>query len=188
VGTPTSQIDSIQTREEIVYRDSLWLMGSFSVGLYGPLLDTAYIQDFGDWGYAFKFGCIWNNRVLQFDYHHETEDVYFTEYRNDYALLYGISSRKNPIFGNFMAGISILNYLKRGTQLTPPSSPYANDATYQVLTSNVIGLAGSAEFYLAPIPYWGIFGMGLYGCLNKGMSYATLEFSVLNLNLPIFIK
>src|ERR1700679_2869871 len=70
VGTPTSQIDSMQTREEIVYRYSLCLMGSFSVGLYGPLLDTAYIQDFGYWGYAFKLGCIWNNRLVQFDYHH----------------------------------------------------------------------------------------------------------------------
>jgi hypothetical protein len=87
-----------------------------------------------------------------------------------------------------MVGISILNYLKRGNQLTPPSFPNAGDQTYQQLTGNVIGLAGSAEFYLTPIKYWGLFGMGLYGCLNKGMSYVVLEFSILELNVPFTVK
>ncbi len=102
----------------------------------------------------------------------------FTEYRARRGLFWEI----------FLAGISILNYLRRGAELTPQSSPYAGVETYQSLTGNVIGLAGSAEFYFNPIPYWGIFGMGLYGCLNKGQSYMVLEFSVLELNLPISLK
>jgi hypothetical protein len=171
-------------------QDFLWLMGSLSGSLYLNRLDTAYIQDFGDWGYSLKFGGIWHNRILQFDYHSETEEVFplLTEHRYDYALLYGISNRNSTVFDNLMVGISILNYLSRGDQLTPPSSPTAGDATYQQLTGNVFGLAGLAEFYITPIPYWGIFGMGIYGCLNRGYSYVTLEFSVLELNLPITLK
>jgi hypothetical protein len=186
--------DSLLVNDTIVKApptDYLWLMGSLSGSLYFNRLDTAYIQDFGVWGYSVKFGAIWHNRTLEFNYHSETEDVYvqqLMEHRYDYALLYGISSQKGPVFGNFLVGISILNYLRRGAELTPPSSPYAGDETYQSLTGNVIGLAGSAEFYFNPIPYWGIFGMGLYGCLNKGQSYVVLEFSVLELNLPIPLK
>ncbi len=39
--------------------DYLWLMGSLSGSLYFNRLDTAYIQDFGVWGYSVKFGATW---------------------------------------------------------------------------------------------------------------------------------
>lgn len=176
------------SNRENEFRDKLWLMGSLSGSLYLNRLDTAYIQEFGSWGYSLKFGGIWHNRVLQFDFHGETEHVFFVEHRYDYALLYGISSRNETIIDNVMAGISILDYLRRGTQLIPPSTPNAGDGTYQKLTGTVIGLAVSAEFYLTPCPYWGLFGMGLYGCLNKGESYVVLEFSILELNLPLNMR
>jgi len=164
-------------------------MGSLSGSLYIYPIDPTYIEDFGFWGYALKFGGVWHNRILQFDYHSETEYVFnLNPHRYDYALLYGISHREGSIFDNLMVGISIINYLRRGAQLTPPSSPNFGDQTYQALTGNVIGLAGSAEFYLTPIKYWGLFGMGMYGCLNSGMSYVVLEFSILELNLPITLK
>jgi hypothetical protein len=180
--------DSLQTQNAKIHND-LWLMGSLSGSLYIYPIDRTYIQDFGYWGYSLKVGGVWHNRILQFDYHSETEFVFSLDpHRYDYALLYGVSHREASIFDNLMVGISVLNYLRRGDQLTPPSTPNAGDATYQPLTGNVIGLAGSAELYLTPIRYWGLFGMGVYGCLNKGMSYVLLDFSILELNIPITLK
>jgi hypothetical protein len=80
--------DSIPNAHE----DALWLMGSLSGSLYFNRIDPAYIEDFGFWGYSLKFGGVWHNRVLQFDYHSETEERFLGLQNIDMIMLYNMES------------------------------------------------------------------------------------------------
>ena len=162
------RVDSTAHTEDssISPKDSLWLMASFS----GAFIFPSGPEGGNIFGVACKIGMVWRNQIFQFDY--STNWV-----RRDYALLFGNSHRSTSIFSNFAAGISIVNYIPHG------------DTIYNQFNRLSIGLDILAEFYATPVPYWGVFGMGLYGSLASGNSMIAIEISIpIEFNLPIPLK
>jgi hypothetical protein len=163
-------------------------MASFSID--GPIPNVGYNQGIG--AYSYKFGIVISNRLFQFDAHATRGPFAITpaeEYRYDYALLYGISKRNESSFLNFAGGFSMIDYLHHGNVIIPPSYPDGENGTYQTVSGTAFGISIMADAYWTPFQFWGALGIGLYGTLaTKGQSYIALEFSLIELNIPIPIR
>lgn len=138
-------------------------------------------------GISWKFGGIWHSYTALFTIH-ETGGSFpsgspSSEYRSDYALLLGLSKRMDYLFMSATAGISSVNYQKRGALLIPGTS--SDNGTYQQLNGTTFGLAGSLDIYFTPVPLIGIPGIGFYGSWSKTESYFAFEISLLQINVPL---
>ncbi len=100
----------------------------------------------------------------------------------DFALLFGITNRSRYLFVTAAAGLSKIDYTKSGNA-NPSNDP--SPVTYQKITGSNMGIACGFNAYLTPFPFWGIWGLGIYGSFTKNVSYFVVELSLIELNLPL---
>jgi hypothetical protein len=169
----------------------IWLMAAFS---WDPLVSPNVGAEDNLGGFSYIIRANWHNQVVLFSAH-STRGFFqgdpIEEHRYDYSFLYGFAKRNPSSFFDAGVGLSIVDYIKHGNVITPPSSQNALDGTYQQLSGTAYGPAAMVSYYRTLSIYEGAgygAGIGLYGSLAKGVSYFALEFTLIELNIPIPIQ
>lgn len=176
-------------------RNDLWLMAAFS---WDPIVDPQPGNPENLGGYSYIFCGSWKRQVLILAAHSARgffEGDPLEEHRYDYSLLYGLSYRKasysfgdHGSFFDLAIGLSYIDYIAQGNQLTHPSLTGAEDATYQQLIGISVGPTVSINYFWTASLYEGAglgMGVGIHGVLAKNVSYFALEFSLIELHFPI---
>jgi hypothetical protein len=80
----------------------------------------------------------------------------------------------------------MVNYSHNGRLVVASSFDDLSGAKYENVSGQELGLCISADAYFTPLPFWGLAGIGLYGCLlPKGQSYFAIDLSFIELNVGI---
>jgi hypothetical protein len=163
---------------------SQWILLAMALDLNAPNVGSPLNL----FGFSANAGYRWNNRLLLFSTHntgdnHQNQPT--NEYRYDYAALFGYSNHNDILLSYLAGGVNYVNYQLRGEAIIPPSCRECDNGSYNTLTGKSVGVAAIAGFYITPIEYWGAVGLNLYYTYSKRIRYFALDFSFVNLNIPL---
>ena len=184
---PITFADSVPSvPQDNIYEAPPWLVAAACFDIATPKVGSFPIPLF----FSGKLGVANKGILYSLAYHPangsllaDASDTYYDDYRHDLALLVGIMHSKEPILWSASGGLCFVDYSFRGDMLTDGRN--GTSVTYAHRTGTTVGIAASANYMYLPVENVGIGGVGIYASLTTGASYIALEFSLVQINLPM---